>query len=554
MKSIQTKFIILMTSCILLCSLIIGGAGILNVGNVVEDDSSLIMNLLCKEEGLKLDNQFSRIVQSVETLATYAIDKINDVEHLIKDQDYLESYTKTLESITLNAANNTEGAVSVYVRYNPKLWSSTAGLFWGKTKINGSFQKLPITDLLAYSPDDMERVGWYYVPIKNGKATWLSPYMNQNINIHMISYVIPIYKDNITIGIVGMDIDFDVITQGVEAMKIYDSGYAFLIDDNAQVMYHRDFDIYTDLKAVDDNLIYLSDMMQKDDETHTLISYYWNNEEKQIAFKKLSNGMKLALCAPVKEIYAKRNQLFMHITLATLTISGIGICMTIFLTRKMIRPLKELNTVAQKIVKGDLGMTISCTSQDEVGTLAKSFQQTVDHLKQYISYINGLAYLDSMTGIKNKTAYDDEVKRIENEMLIGQAEFGLVVFDINNLKYVNDTYGHDFGDMLIIEACQKICKTFKGSPVYRIGGDEFVVILENEDLKSYQNLIDSFQRDIIEHNQKCSIESMISIAKGIAIYNSKTDLVFANVFKRADDAMYQNKIAIKNQKKNNEEY
>ena len=126
-------------------------------------------------------------------------------------------------------------------------------------------------------------------------------------------------------------------------------------------------------------------------------------------------------------------------------------------------------------------------------------------------------------------------------MRTGRPEFAVVVLDINGLKHSNDTCGHDFGDMLIIDACRLICKTFRRSPVYRIGGDEFVVILENGDLENYPALLEEFRRGMEEHNRAARPDSRLSIARGIAVYNPGVDLVFANVFKRAGDAMYQNK-------------
>ena len=78
-------------------------------------------------------------------------------------------------------------------------------------------------------------------------------------------------------------------------------------------------------------------------------------------------------------------------------------------------------------------------------------QQTVNHLQKYINYINGLAYRDGLTGVKNKTAYQETVIRLEEQTRIGRPQFAVVVFDINGLKEINDTNGHDFGDMLIID-------------------------------------------------------------------------------------------------------
>ena len=130
----------------------------------------------------------------------------------------------------MNAANNTEGAMAVYVRYNPAFTPPTSGLFWSKTTLDGSFRRLTPTDFSGFSPEDAEHVGWYYIPVKNGQATWMAPYMNENINVKMISYVIPLYQDNQTIGVVGMDIDFAILEDLLSSMRVYQSGYAFLAD------------------------------------------------------------------------------------------------------------------------------------------------------------------------------------------------------------------------------------------------------------------------------------------------------------------------------------
>ena len=108
MKSIQTKFIVLILGCILLSSSVIGGAGILNAKHVVDEDSVKIMNLMCKE---KTGNQcaVSRIQQSVKTLAVYSIEQLESVECLKTDSEYINAYTQKLETVAVNAASNTEG-------------------------------------------------------------------------------------------------------------------------------------------------------------------------------------------------------------------------------------------------------------------------------------------------------------------------------------------------------------------------------------------------------------------------------------------------------------
>ncbi|WP_087065781.1 diguanylate cyclase [Intestinibacillus massiliensis] len=553
MRSIQTKFIALILSCVLLSAGVIGGAGILNAQRVVDGDSARVMNLLCEGKALELDALLSRIEQSVKTLSVYTLDELESMDRLKTDPGYVGRYTQKLESVAVNAANNTEGALAVYVRFNPEFTPPTSGLLWSKTERSGSFQQLTPTDLSSFSPSDTEHVGWYYIPVKNGQAMWMEPYYNQNLNVQMISYVIPLYRQGETVGVVGMDINFDVIERMLEGIRIYDSGYAFLADNQGVIMYHQDLAMGTAMGSVDKSLRPLVEELGNGTSGSTLYSYEGSGVKKELAFRTLRNGMHLAVTAPVNEINSGRNRLILQNCVALLLICCLSVGLTAVFTRRLVRPLKELNTAAKKIAEGDLSVTISTQTKDEVGTLADSFQKTVEHLQQYISYINGLAYRDAMTGVKNKTAYQEAERLMEDRMRTGRPEFAVVVLDINGLKYINDTYGHDFGDMLIVDACRLICKTFKHSPVYRIGGDEFAVILENDDLKSYPVLLEDFEKGMAEHNQTARPDSHLSIARGIAVYNSQSDLVFANVFKRADDAMYQNKAAIKAREKHRSE-
>lgn len=545
MKSIQTKFICLILSCVLVCSFVIGSAGVLTAKQVLEDDSAEIMNLMCTEKGSEINALLSRIQQSVCTLATYSLDQLDSLAQLKSDPAYMAAYTAKLEEVAVNAADNTEGALAVYVRFNPEFAPPTSGLFWSKTSLNGKFQRLIPTDFSSYSPTDVEHVGWYYIPVKTGKPVWMDPYVNKNIDVQMISYVIPLYRDNEVIGVVGMDIDFSIITEQIRLIKAYQTGYAYLLNQEGIVMYHNQVPMGTALASADSSLIPVVRELEIGTSGNSLFSYTFQKKAKQMSFRSLSNGMRLAITAPKAEIDASKQRLLTQIVVSVLIIVALSVTATVFMTRKLVRPLKELNVAAQKIANGDLSITLTQQSKDEVGTLADSFQQTVSHLQRYIDYINGLAYRDALTGVKNKTAYQDAVQQMEERMRVGRPQFGVVVFDINYLKYTNDHFGHDFGDMLIINACRLISQTFRRSPVFRIGGDEFVVILEGEDLTLYAQLFDDFEDFLHKANLNARNDSKISIARGIAIYNAETDLVFGNVFQRADDAMYENKKAIK---------
>lgn len=545
MRSIQTKFITLIVGCVLLSSMIIGGAGIISVSKAVDTGSAQNMNLICREKAQIMDALLSRIEQSVNTLVVYADSQLESVDSLMNDPEYMEAYTRKLQEVAINAANNTEGALAVYVRYNPEFAPPTSGLFWSKTDSNGRFQELTPTDFSRYSPDDVERVGWYYIPVKTGKPTWMAPYMNQNINVEMISYVVPLYANNTTIGVIGMDIDFSVMKDVVDDVHVYNSGYAYLTDEQAVMMYHHEVPMGTTLSSLSSDLSRVATDLKNSSSLNMLIPYEWNRQDKEMAFCALKNGMRLIVTAPSAEIRESKNVLITQTATASIVIVTLAVLLTVFYTKKLIRPLKELNTAAQKIAEGDLSVNLSPQTKDEVGALTDSFQQTVEHLRKYIDYINSLAYRDALTGVKNKTAYEEAEKRLDLEARTGRSEFAMIVLDINDLKHVNDTFGHDCGDMLIIDSCKLICKTFRRSPVYRVGGDEFVVILESTDYQRYAELIEKFQEAINDYNEYSRPGFQINIAHGCAIYDYESDLTVADVFKRADEAMYKNKAEIK---------
>ena len=158
------------------------------------------------------------------------------------------------------------------------------------------------------------------------------------------------------------------------------------------------------------------------------------------------------------------------------------------------------------------------------------------------------AYKDSLTGVKNKLAYIERVSQIEEQISQGKVrDFALAVMDLNELKIVNDTLGHDAGDDYIRSGCRLICSIFKYSPVYRIGGDEFVVFLAGYDYENKDNLFNLFKQEILKNRR----QKDVVVAAGMAEYLPQQDRSYEQVFQRADEMMYRNKREIKAMAKEN---
>ena len=215
-----------------------------------------------------------------------------------------------------------------------------------------------------------------------------------------------------------------------------------------------------------------------------------------------------------------------HIVIAFAIVLAISILYTVVVTRKIVMPLKQLTAVAERIATSDMhedASDIQIESNDEIGTLSRVLTDTYTKIQEYTSYINALAYRDSLTGIKNTTAYKEEVAKLDIDIAVNKPIFGIIVADINNLKNTNDLYGHDVGNELIIHTAKIITNTFKNSPVFRIGGDEFVVILSGSDCARQHELIEEFDNacksDFISFDDHVI---PVSVARGIAIFDKNT--------------------------------
>ena len=209
------------------------------------------------------------------------------------------------------------------------------------------------------------------------------------------------------------------------------------------------------------------------------------------------------------------------------TICVSGLVMTLFVVLQMFYPLLPFYAVGCLIASCLIHSFVSLDEKNdrsvELGSAKKQ------------------AYTDSLTGIRNYHAYAEEMGKYEDEIEKGTlGDFGIIVLDLNGLKEINDTKGHDVGDEYIIKACRIICKIFAHSPVFRIGGDEFAVLLRGEDFMNRTALLGE-----LNATSRANVETGdVVIAAGMAEYDEEDGNISAT-FRRADQAMYEIKRELK---------
>ena len=179
-------------------------------------------------------------------------------------------------------------------------------------------------------------------------------------------------------------------------------------------------------------------------------------------------------------------------------------------------------------------------SSNELTVLSAQIDQMHKQLGTYIDYVHSLAYTDAMTGFLNRAAYHEAIARLDERIKDEGFNLCIAVFDLNGLKQANDNYGHEFGDRLLIDSASILKTVFAGDSLYRIGGDEFVILAEGWAAGAFERKLNEIDDAIAQYNAHARTFPL-ALSKGAAFFDANTDDAYRTIFKRADDAMYKDK-------------
>ncbi len=459
----------------------------------MEEDTRSIMQLVCTEKRQTMDEKLMNIEQSVYTLYHYVMEQIDSTENLWQDEKLYNEHISAMKNLMETTAKYTDGAVSVYYRLAPEIKGPKQGAWLMKGE-KGELVDCEVTDISQYESDDVEHVGWYYLPIANGKETWINPYYNENADLEMISFVIPLFHNGKIIGVVGMDITTELLYENVKSVKVYDTGYAFLMDKEGNFVYHPEMQSSKITVSFNEEHNYLYEVSRFSADSQSVEKYQWKDVDKRLTTQPLKNGMLFSVCITEEEIIKSQYQMLKNSLVIIVLIILVFSLVTITLIREIIK----------------------------------------------------LAYTDVLTGVGNSTAYRECTDNINKQIISGEkVAFSVVVIDINDLKKINDNYGHEMGDVLIKDAVSVLKKVWRKN-TYRIGGDEFAVVLMNEDSEKTKKDIELFEEEM-EVFRKHNPDRVyyLQMAVGAVVYDAKTDGEYADVFRRADSIMYEDKKAKK---------
>ena len=538
---------------------------------ILTENTKTQMNLFCEERADDLDTQLLRIEDAVGSLSKWTASKIPDVKKLSEDAEFRDNLVKEADDLIHFMTEDNQFIEGAYIHYTLDVTGKTSrdeGVYYARGE-DGKFHIIPFAQQEIEKDPVAEY--WYYGPIKSKKAIWTKPYFDNSVNDNIISYIQPVFIDDTPVAIIGIDISFSRLVEWIGSLKYQKTGYMYLKEADGSAHYHTD-ELEADHHHSDeeDHITENAELMDKPSTGEELIRYEFKGSDRAMAFVTLRNGMKFVLCDSYESVFSSRDRairIMIYISVGMTLILG---AIAALITNRVTGPLRKLTAAANEISEGDYDVILPPETGDEVGELSKAFRIAIDNIRARSEDIKArirvqehriekgertmrqqaddllamrnLAYVDSLTNVKNKTAYDMTAGLIDEQIKAGTAEFAVIMCDLNYLKMVNDNLGHQAGDQMLKNASKLLCKAFPMSTVFRIGGDEFVVIPNVVEYARLDELLKELDEMLKrEREDSEDVTECISFAVGSAVYDRKIDSCFQDVFERADKCMYNEK-------------
>jgi diguanylate cyclase (GGDEF)-like protein len=198
----------------------------------------------------------------------------------------------------------------------------------------------------------------------------------------------------------------------------------------------------------------------------------------------------------------------------------------------------KIITITKKIQNHEMIENESSIFKD-ISVLINSYNQMLKKLNTQIKINKDISYVDSLTKIKNRKAYDEKLKELVNLYKRYKTIFSIAILDIDDFKKVNDTYGHSVGDIALKDMAQVLKSSIRSSDMlYRIGGEEFVVIFPNTTLAKSKVVIEEIRKKV-KTDFKVAENYTLTLSIGITEINSKDSE--DSIFGRIDTFLYHSK-------------
>ena len=404
MRSIKAKILFAIVACtvgaILLSSFIL----LDRAESAIYDEATARVDQQAQSVGLRIQQLITGTELLIDNMASTFGNSIEMSKYQV-EAGYRSSTDKNFKKILEEVVTSIDGTQEVFLVFNPELEITQHQMSMSNVDNEIIFNKKPL-DMTLFEVEDgdlpNESVAWFYDIKSYGDSLlqaelevigkWSKPYINEDGN-KMIAYMKPIYSYNKLIGVVGIRLDYAVIENEINNVVVYDSGYAFLVDDTFTIMAHREYEQGQDIREANEDFIPLVEKLK--DSVSGTVEYTLNNVETVSGFSRLSNMWNVIIVPPSDEMLSATNAMRNIMILIIVLLTIVAAIVAVILASALARPITGITRILSKIGKLDLHddsrMIKLMKSKDETGIMAKELDQMKIALIEIVSSLKELS-------------------------------------------------------------------------------------------------------------------------------------------------------------------
>ena len=388
MKKLSYKIILPVTIILIIMAIVLVSFSLFMSGNNITKEADQKLEYMAGQYANDFSNDLVRINSKMKAIKAYVNSTINTSQ--IESSSYMDSYLSHITPTIKEIADTTDGILGAYIFFNPDSVAGAHDIYFTKDK-EGNLTRQQQISADSYNENDSS-MQWFYQPYKTGKSIWTDPFLYEagDLSANMVSHTSAIVIDGKFIATVGIDLMFYDIKNQIDQINLYDSGYAYIMDEETNFLVHPEYDTSKSIKDIGKNNG-AKNIRNTQKGTFKLAN---NDQILNNGFHKLSNGWIMGVAAPNQEVMAGMNQTRNYLIIIALFATIIAIVAMYVLGNKIAKPITLSAGITKDIAQGDLSSRVPAKYQnreDEVGTLANSINSMAENLNNIINDISDMA-------------------------------------------------------------------------------------------------------------------------------------------------------------------
>lgn len=434
-SSIQYKIVIAITLCCILTSFLIGSISILQSRTVVKKEAEARLVDISQNKTSKVNDLLLNTENTAYNLETMLTSNF-DPDKAMESKEYVSSYANSIDPIIKNIAQNGDKILGICLILNPKITNDLYQICYEGTSEDRMFKKLDKFKIDDFKEEN-DYMSWYYNPIKNQKSIWSDPHVDaknkdnsSDLDVR-ISYTKPIYKNDVLIGVLAIDLYFNQYVDMINNVKVYNNGYAFLLNKDFDFLVHKTLKSSDNMRKIENgNLRSVTDTISKHSQGTTY--YDFKGEQHILGYTKLANGNIMVIATTSSDIFKDLNSLQSFIIVFVIILVLIFSFIALIIGKKIAKPILSTTKLVNKTCNLDLVYDKSYEPllkyNDESGVIAKEVFKLRSILREIIKTLQNNSdetakhseVLSSSTTEMSRSS--DQISTTINELAKGSQE------------------------------------------------------------------------------------------------------------------------------------